>query len=87
MAGYLPLIGILAVFGLMIYFLMIRPFRQREKQHDYLVDSLEKGETVVTAGGLYGKIESIDESSVVLKVESGATVRVTKGAVIKREDE
>ena len=87
MSGFLPLLIILAAFGLMIYFLMIRPMRQREKKHDYLVDNLERGDTVITAGGLFGKIESIDEGSVILKVESGATVRVTKGAIIQSEED
>ncbi len=82
-----PLLIIIAVlFTLMIYFFTIRPIRQREKQHDQMVDALEKGDTVITAGGMYGTIEKIDEDSVVLKVESGATIRVTKGGVIKRED-
>lgn len=82
---FLPLIIILALFFGMVYFLMIRPMRQREKQHDYLVDSLEPGESIITAGGMYGTIEKIDEDSVVIKVESGASVRVIKGAIVKRE--
>ena len=87
MGAFLPLVIILGLFFLMVYFLMIRPMRQRERKHDYLVDSLERGDGVITAGGMYGTIESIDEDSVVLKVESGATVRVTKGAVLKMEGE
>lgn len=87
MGSFLPLIIILGLFFLMIYFLMIRPMRQREKRHDYLVDSLKRGDTVITAGGMYGTIESINEDSVILKVESGATVRVTKSAVLTREED
>ena len=85
--GYLPLIGLMALFTLMIYFLMIRPVRQREKHHDALVYDLQRGDTVITAGGMYGKIEIIDEDSIVLKVESGAMVRVTKGGILKREED
>lgn len=87
MGSFLPLIIITGLFFLMIYFLMIRPMRQREKRHDYLVDSLKRGDTVITAGGMYGTIESINEDSVILKVESGATVRVTKSAVLTREED
>ncbi|MFC1948903.1 preprotein translocase subunit YajC [Chloroflexota bacterium] len=75
------------LFGAMVYFLMIRPIRQREKKHDQLIDYLQKGNKVITAGGMYGQIESIDEDSVVLKVESGAMVRVAKGGILKTEDE
>jgi preprotein translocase subunit YajC len=69
----------------MVYFLMIRPLRQREKQHDQLVMYLEKGDVVITAGGMYGEVDTIDEGSVVLLTESGGKVRVTKGAIMKRE--
>ncbi len=79
------LILLVLVFG-MFYFLMIRPLRQREKRHDTMVQELEKGDTVITAGGIYGRVESIDEDSVVLRVESGATIRVTKGGLINRQE-
>ena len=87
MYGYLPLIIMLVLLAAMVYFLMIRPLRQREKQHDRLVMHLDKGDTVITAGGMYCEVDSIDEDSVVLTVESGAKVRVTKGAVLRREGE
>ena len=74
------------VFG-MFYFLMVRPMRQRERTHDRMVDELESGDTVITAGGLYGEVESMDEDSLILKVGSGAKIRVTKGGVLKRLEE
>lgn len=84
-------LGVLILFvlavALMSYFLMVRPLRQRERRHDRLVVELEKGDIVITAGGIYGKVESIDEDSVVLKVESGATIRVTKGGIVSRPGE
>lgn len=83
----LPLLLMLAlVFGA-IYFLMIRPMQQREKKHDRMTIDLEKGDTVITAGGVYGQVERIDEDSVVLRVESGALIRVTKGGILSRQDE
>ena len=84
--GIVPLLIIMALFIGMIYFLMIRPMRQREKKHDVMVLGLEKGDTVITAGGIYGKIDSIDEDSVVIIVESGAKLRVTKGGVLNRPE-
>lgn len=79
------LIFLVLIIG-MFYFLMIRPIRQREKKHDRFVDELERGDMVITAGGVYGRVESIDEDSLVLKVESGATIRVTKGGVLSRPE-
>ena len=87
MFSYLPLIIMLVLLAAMVYFLMVRPLRQREKQHDRLVMYLEKGDRVITAGGMYGEVDSVDEDSVVLIVESGAKVRVTKGGVLRRESE
>ena len=85
--GWVPLIILVLLVWGMIYFVSIRPIRQREKQHDKMVIELEKGDTVITAGGMYGQVDRIDEDSVILIVESGAKVRVTKGGIIKRERE
>lgn len=64
------------------YFLMIRPQRKRQKEHDQLMQELKKGDKVITAGGIYGQIESVSEDSVVLKVESGATMRVARSSIV-----
>ncbi|MFC1900329.1 preprotein translocase subunit YajC [Chloroflexota bacterium] len=85
MYNYLPIIVIMAAVAAMVYFLMIRPLRQREKEHDRMVIELDIGDSVITAGGMYGKVERVDEESVVLEVESGAKVRVTKGGILKKE--
>ena len=84
--SFLPIFVFLALIIGTSYFFMIRPMRQREKKHDQLVDELERGDTVITAGGIYGEIERVDEDSIVLKVESGATIRVTKGGVVSRPE-
>jgi preprotein translocase subunit YajC len=80
--SYLPMIVILVLLFGMFYFLMVRPMRQREKKHDEMVSGLEVGDRVITAGGIYGDIQSITQDSIVIKIESGATMRVTKGSVL-----
>ncbi len=85
-ASIIPILIMLALIFGMFYFLMIRPTRQRERKHDEMVEELQKGDKVITAGGLYGRIESIDEDSVVLRVESGATIRVSKGGILNRPE-
>jgi preprotein translocase subunit YajC len=70
----------------MFYFLMIRPQRKRQKEHQRMMEELRKGDRVVTAGGIYGVIESVSEDTILIKVESGATLRLAKGSVaLKRE--
>jgi len=76
------LVLIFAVF----YFLMIRPQRRRQKEQQQMMGELKRGDKVITAGGIYGQIESISEDSVVIKVESGATMRVAKGSVALRRE-
>ena len=77
------LVLIVAIF----YFLMIRPQLKRQKEHRQLMEQLQKGDKVVTAGGIWGVIESLSEDSVLIKVESGATMRVAKSSVAIKRDE
>lgn len=79
------LVFLVVIFGL-FYFVMIRPQRRRQKEHEQLMQELQKGDNVMTAGGIYGRIESISEDSVVIKVESGATMRVARTSVVVRQE-
>ncbi len=79
------IIFLLLIFGV-FYFLMIRPQRRRQKEHQELMQELKRGDRVITAGGIYGQIESVSDESVVIKVESGTTIRVARSSVSgKRE--
>ncbi len=81
-----PMLIFLVLIFVMFYFLMIRPQRKKQKEHEELVQELKRGDRVTTAGGIYGVIESTSEESIVIKVESGTTIRVARGSVaIKRE--
>ena len=69
------------------YFLLIRPQRKRQKQQQQLMEELKRGDKVITAGGIYGVIESVSEDSIIIKVESGATMRVSKSSVALKRDQ
>ena len=71
------LVLIFAVF----YFVMIRPQRKRQKEHQQMTQELKRGDKVITIGGIYGQIESISEDSIVIKVESGTTLRMARNSV------
>jgi len=79
------LIVFLVLIFVVFYFLMIRPQRKRQKEAQTMLQQLQKGDRVVTAGGIYGEIESMDETTIVIKVESGATIRVAKSSVMGRQ--
>jgi preprotein translocase subunit YajC len=82
--SFLIMIGFIVVlFGLM-YFLTIRPQRKRQQEQMKMLQAIQKGDRVVTIGGLYGTVESTDENSVVLKVESGALMRFLRSAIASK---
>lgn len=74
-------IGLLVVFVVMLYFLLLRPQIKRAKQHKQMVDSLSKGDEIVTSGGLLGKITQVEESFVVFEVAKGLEMRLQKNSV------
>jgi len=83
---FLPLVILLLVFGAIFYFMLIRPQRRRQQQMNQLVGSLKRGDKVITAGGIYGEIESVGETSVVLVLEDGAKIRLAKSSIVKKQD-
>jgi preprotein translocase subunit YajC len=80
-----PMIAFLVVIFALFYFVMIRPQRKRQKEHQTMMQGLQKGDNVITAGGIFGRIESLSDDSVVIKIESGATIRVARGSVAVRQ--
>ena len=74
------IIFLVLIFGV-FYFLIIRPQRRRQKQHNELMLELKRGDKVITTGGIYGVVESLSDDSIVIKIESGATIRVARGSV------
>lgn len=74
---FLPLIALLAVF----YFLVLRPQQKRAKEHAALVAALQKGDEVVTIGGVLGKVVKVGEENVMVEIASGVEVQVQKPAV------
>jgi preprotein translocase subunit YajC len=71
----------LAVLAVLFWFLIIRPQRRRSQLQNRLVDTLERGQDVVTAGGLYGRIKEIGDEDVQLEIAPEIVVRVDKRAV------
>jgi preprotein translocase subunit YajC len=64
-----------------MYFLMIRPQMKRTKEHKQLMEALQKGDEVVAAGGVVGKISKVGEAYVTLEIAPGTEILVQKGAV------
>jgi len=71
----------LAIFGLVFYFLLIRPQSKRQKEHKTMISSVEKGDEVVTNGGLIGKITKLDDNLLMIKVAENTEVMVQRGMI------
>lgn len=70
-------VPVLLMVGAM-YFIMIRPMLKQNRQHQDLLKQLKKDDEVVTSGGIYGKIFSIDNHLVVLEIASGVRIKVLR---------
>lgn len=75
-------IMLLLIFGIM-YIFMIRPQNKQRKELEKFRAELKKGDKVVTAGGIYGTIESVQEKTVLMKVDGEVKLRVDKGSLVR----
>ena len=76
------LIMMVAIFVVM-YFLMIRPQKKRQKELNEYRESLKKGERVITAGGIYGTVAEVKDNYVLLEVDANVKIRVDKSTLVK----
>lgn len=78
--SFIPLIAIVAI----MYFLMIRPQQQQRKAHEAMVKALRRGDEVVTAGGLKGKVTKVkDDEEVEVQLAEGVKVRVVRPTIAR----
>jgi len=71
-SSLIPLILIFVIF----YFLLIRPQSKKAKEHKQMLESLKRGDKVITSGGIYGVIEDIDGDTITLKIGVKDDVRI-----------
>ena len=77
-AQFVPLILIFAI----MYLLLIRPQQKKAKEHQAMVAALRRGDQVVTAGGIMGKVSKVkDEREVELGIATGVNVRVVRNTI------
>lgn len=76
------LIMMVLIFGVM-YFFMIRPQQKRQKELMKFRNALEKGQKIITAGGIYGTVKEVKETYVLVEVDNNVAIRVDKSMVMK----
>ncbi len=80
-ATFLPLVLIFVVF----YFFIIRPQKKKENERKTMIEAVKKGDKVITIGGLYGNVTQVDESSLLVQVDTNTKLRIEKSAVARVE--
>ena len=79
-SGFLGFLPIILMFGL-LYFLMIRPQMKRAKEQKAMVEALQKGNEVIAAGGLIGRITKLSEQYATLEIAPNTEVVVQRGTI------
>ncbi len=85
----MPGLILIVVLLFVMWLLLIRPQRRRQLDQQRMIESVEVGEEIVTAGGLYGTVVALDEGEARLEIAEGTVVRIDKRAIaaVLREDE
>jgi preprotein translocase subunit YajC len=81
--------GLLMPIGLMIvilYFLVYRPQKKKQQQHDQMIASISRGDKVVTAGGFFGRVLDILDDSYILELDAGVKARILKGSISNKRE-
>lgn len=82
LGGLLLPLGMIVIF----YFLLIRPQNQRAKKHKAMLEAMKKGDTVVTQGGIIGKIFKIADSEVTIDTGEGGKLRIVRSMIVDVRD-
>lgn len=77
--SFLPLLLIIVVF----YFFMIRPQMKKQKDLRKYREALQKGDKVVTTGGIYGKINAIKDNHIIVEIDDNVKIKIDKSAILK----
>jgi preprotein translocase subunit YajC len=75
--GFLPIVGMVAIF----WFLLIRPQMRQQKTHREKIAGVKKGDQVVTAGGIVGKVLKVDDNYAEIEIAQGVKVKAVKSTI------
>mgnify|MGYP001299577822 FL=1 len=77
LASFIPLILIFLIF----YFLLIRPQQKKQKEHKILLDSIQRGDEILSSGGILGKVIKVDNDKLTVEIAKGVNVTVLRSTV------
>jgi preprotein translocase subunit YajC len=77
LASFIPLILIFLIF----YFLLIRPQQKKQKEHKVLLDSIQRGDEILSSGGILGKVIKVDNDKLTVEISKGVHVTIIRSTV------
>ena len=77
LASFIPLILIFLIF----YFLLIRPQQKKQKEHKILLDSIQRGDEILSSGGILGKVIKVDNNKLTVEISKGVNVTIIRSTV------
>ena len=77
LASFIPLILIFLIF----YFLLIRPQQKKQKEHKVLLDSIQRGDEILSSGGILGKVMKVDNDKLTVEISKGVNVTIIRSTV------
>ncbi|MFC4728153.1 preprotein translocase subunit YajC [Coralloluteibacterium thermophilus] len=77
----MPTFIMLGLFFVLMWFMMIRPQMKRQKEHRAMLEKLQKGDEVVTTGGIAGRVDNIGENFISVEVADGVRIKMQRGAI------
>ena len=77
LASFIPLILIFLIF----YFLLIRPQQKKQKEHKILLDSIQRGDEILSSGGILGKVIKVDNDKLTVEISKGVNVTIIRSNV------
>jgi preprotein translocase subunit YajC len=77
LSSIVPFLLIIVIF----YFLILRPQQKRQKERAKLLESIKRGDKIITAGGLHGTIEAIEDKSILVKISENVKVKMERSAI------
>ena len=77
LASFIPLILIFLIF----YFLLIRPQQKKQKEHKILLDSIQRGDEILSSGGILGKVLKVDNDKLTVEISKSVNVTIIRSTV------
>ena len=77
LASFIPLILIFLIF----YFLLIRPQQKKQKEHKVLLDSIQRGDEILSSGGILGKVIKVDNDKLTVEISKSVNVTIIRSTV------